>query len=669
MLKRITVPVLLLIITILIINIFPKDNNITTKKVVSNNANLRISIDGVSSENLPSSGNYYLTKYKCLSNNTKVSWDRKTLKLNITNKSRKANISCNLSFKSTPFLNEMKEGSYVKYQGTGGNVGSQHIACKYNGSPSSNIETDNTESPNSCVGENAREDIDKDTYGYCYSSNYKFYTKGWRIAYIKKEKNSSKAIIISAASPECIDSNNTSILNTKALKYCNNEYVDNDCNCNDNNNDGICDETPNDAWNINDNDFSKIVSISSQNQDINGFNINNCFNNKSTISCGYNNDLIDNGGYYWFSTTDNAFWNPDSRTIFTGNKKSYGLRPIIKLSSSVIVLDGDGTEENPYIVGNNNFTINNGDTYTNKKEVVLNIISGNADKMCISNTSKCENYVKFSNKVNWQLTDKDGTKNIYIYLKDNKNRTIANLHQRIILDTMGPTNNKLEISDNTANKITININSNGAKTMCISESDDYKKCNWLSYQKEYEYTLNDINELKTIYAFFQDKEGNISKKSLTYNCETCNNAFTVSYNFDGSKSISNINEEKFLNIITSYEYPWTIDSTNKYLSSNNRGIDKTSSITSINIKPTTNAKLSFDYGVSSELNYDKLTIIIKNKDNTDTLVNAISGTKEDKITNYNLAKDEEYNLILNYTKDSKGSSGKDIGYIKNIIIK
>ena len=664
--KKIAISVLLIIATISIKSIFFPKNDLTNKKVMSNNANLRISIDGVSSETLPSSDNYYLTKYKCYSNNTKVTWDRKKLKLNISNKNKNAGVSCNLSFKSTPLLNEMKEGSYVKYLGTGGNIGMKHISCKSNGTPSSNIETNNTESPNSCQGENARSDIDQGTYGYCYSSNYKYYTKGWRIAYINKEKKDSNTIIVSAASPECIDSNNTNILNTLALKYCNNEYVDNDCNCNDDNNDNICDTTSKDAWNLNDNDFSKILSNTTN---INGFNINNCFNKKSSSECGYNNDLIDNGGYYWFSTNDNAFWNPDNRVIFTGNNKSYGIRPVIKLSSSVVVLDGDGTLGNPYIISNNNFTINNGNLYTNKKEVVLNIIGSNASKMCISNDSKCEDYIPFSNKVNWQLTGKDGTKNIYIYLKDSKGRMIANLRQKIILDTIGPTNNKLEIIDSTANKISIGINSNGAKTMCINSSEDYQKCKWITYQKEYEYILDNTNELKTIYAFFQDKAGNISKKSLTYDCETCNDAFTITYNFDGSKSIENINKEKYLNIDNKEKYPWMIDTTNKYLKSTNKNINSTTSLTTINIKPTTNAKLSFDYGVSSEANYDKLTIIIKNKESSTVLVNAISGTKEDKITNYQLLKDEEYKLILNYTKDNKGSTSNDIGYIKNIIIK
>ena len=78
----------------------------TTKTVNSNKENLKISIDGVSADTIPSSGNYYLTKYKCYNNNTKITWDQKNYKLNITNKNKKAGVSCNLTFKSNPSLRD-----------------------------------------------------------------------------------------------------------------------------------------------------------------------------------------------------------------------------------------------------------------------------------------------------------------------------------------------------------------------------------------------------------------------------------------------------------------------------------------------------------------------------------------------------------------------------------
>ncbi|MEE3343332.1 MAG: hypothetical protein VZS44_04495 [Bacilli bacterium] len=671
--QKIIIPILIIIVAIISLPIyFNQNKKLTTKTVASNRDNLRISIDGIPSENLPTSGNYYLTKYKCYSTKTKVTWDRKNYKLNISNHNKKAGVSCNLVFNSNPPISEMKIGSYIKYQGSGGKVGSNNITCKLNGTPSSVVQTDDTESPNSCLGENAREDLDtKKTYGYCYNSDYKFYTTGWRIAYINKDNKDTKAVIISAASPECINTSDNNILNTKSLKYCNKDYVDNNCICEDQDENGLCDSKPKDAWHLNDEDFTKIISSETikEKSDINGFNINNCFNTKSTASCGYNNDLIDNGSYYWFSTTDNSYWNPDNRIIFTGQTKSFGLRPIIQLSSSVVVIDGEGTMDDPYIISNNNFTINNGAQFTTKREVNLNILASNASKMCISNNNKCEDYVDFDNKATWKLTDKDGTKTVYVYLKDNNGKLIATLNRKIILDSIGPTNNKLSIKDKNANKITLNIESRGAETICINTSDNIEQCNWIPYQEEYEYILDNKNGVKTIYSFFQDKAGNISNKSLTYDCETCSDSFNASYIFDGTKTIENINAEKRINISSNSPQPWIIDSQNKYLKSTNTNINNSASISTITIKPTAPASLSFEYGVSSEANYDKLTITIKDENTSNTLVNSISGTKEDKITNYNLEADKTYELILNYKKDEKGNIGKDIGYIKNIIIK
>ena len=73
--------------------------------------------------------------------------------------------------------------------------------------------------------------------------------------------------------------------------------------------------------------------------------------------CGYNNDLIDNGGYYWFasaysaSTASGVSWAPYNRDVFNGsNTNAYGLRPVIRLSSSVYITGGSGTMDDPYTI-------------------------------------------------------------------------------------------------------------------------------------------------------------------------------------------------------------------------------------------------------------------------------------------------------------------------------
>jgi len=274
----------------------------------------------------------------------------------------------------------MVVGSYVAYNGIGGVVGETEVSCQIDGNSSSDVETDDTEAPNSCLGQNAREDLDNSnyTYGYCNNSDYKYYTTGWRIAYIdKSDLNNPKAVIVSAGAPEChkgvLSTGNLSYMamaNTKALKYCNKDYVDGDCTCVDSDADGFCDQASSDAWAFGDSDFyymTKAISgvgkrltngSSSLGDDGGSLSDRSCDKKFSYRECGYHNDLIDNGGFYWFSAsyslndTYGVLWDPEYRGVQNGNvtSNSYGLRPMISLSTSVYVVGGSGTMDDPYMI-------------------------------------------------------------------------------------------------------------------------------------------------------------------------------------------------------------------------------------------------------------------------------------------------------------------------------
>ena len=343
-----------------------------------------ITIDGESSDSLPTSGTYTMTSSCSLGSS--LSWN--TYNKNITYaKGAKIGDKCSLTFTTStnyPKLHTMPVGSYVAYTGSGGTVGSTQVQCQTNGTASSSGESAETEAPNSCLGQNARQDLDSSnyTYGYCYDSIYKYYTTGWRIAYIDTTTNASnpKAVIISAGSPECNTRDNTEngngvyirTANAKALKYCNTEYVDGNCTCADSDGDGLCDEKSTDAWAVNDTDFyymtkaisgygKRLTSYSSSLGDSGGTlgTTLYCYKEYSYQECGYNNDLIDNGGYYWFaskysgSNANGVSWSPNARGVTTtSNAGAYGLRPVISLSSSVYVTGGSGTMSDPYQISN-----------------------------------------------------------------------------------------------------------------------------------------------------------------------------------------------------------------------------------------------------------------------------------------------------------------------------
>ena len=288
--------------------------NMNSKTIRYNGDRLLVSIDGNDSKSLPVSGNYYLVSYKCGSNDTSINWDNKNHKLSISNGNRSASVFCSLNFESKPLLSSVKVGSYVKYVGNNGCHGK------------------------SCQGENVNY-INDDDMGYCGSSDNKYVTNGWRVAYVLD----GSSYIVSSGALECVTKNggikNTLLyvndLNVRALKYCNSNYVYG----------GKC--VSSNVRAFNDDDYKYIV----------GKKINNCLNNKSDMSCGYNEDLIDNGGYYWISSiyessSNSIFnWNALDRSISYANyNNNYGLRPIIRIDSSVYVSSGNGTYDDPYII-------------------------------------------------------------------------------------------------------------------------------------------------------------------------------------------------------------------------------------------------------------------------------------------------------------------------------
>lgn len=323
--KKIFFGVTISLLLVMGINFILDDNkSIVTKKVNYNGNSLLVSIDGKSSDTLPTSGTYYLASYDCQNSNTILKWDSINYELEISNGNKKSGIACNLEFESNPKISDMEVGSYVKYVGNNGCEGK------------------------ACNGENINYVSDTDM-GYCFSSDYKFVANGFRIAYVKY----GTAYLVSAGSPECMctddegkvsDSScngsnlkaHLSNLNSVALKYCNKDYVYG----------GVCDE--NSAWAMGDEDYYNMV----------GRTLATCYGALGNSNCGYNNNLIDNGSYYWLASVDevvsNVFrWYPNSRGIDASvTSNVMGVRPIIRLNSNVIVTGGSGTYDNPYTIKN-----------------------------------------------------------------------------------------------------------------------------------------------------------------------------------------------------------------------------------------------------------------------------------------------------------------------------
>lgn len=261
----------------------------------------KIIIDGKDSDYLPSSGRY--TMESLCDKGSNIKWDSLTRSLIFASGSV-INDRCSLTFKSSSFYellsDVVKVGDYVRYVGNNGCVGS------------------------ACEGVNVNY-VDDTNMGYCSNFNNKYITSGWRVLYVLD----GSTYISSGGALECSNVLENDNLDNLSLKYCNSNFVYNN----------RCDSDS--VRSINGDDFNRIVNSS----------LSDCYDSKSNKSCGYNDSLIDNGGYYWFNGGKIFNWNPSSRSIGTSGLDVYmGLRPVIRLNDKVNVVSGMGTYDDPYII-------------------------------------------------------------------------------------------------------------------------------------------------------------------------------------------------------------------------------------------------------------------------------------------------------------------------------
>ena len=135
----------------------------------------------------------------------------------------------------------------------------------------------------------------------------------------------------------------------------------------------------------------------------------------------------------------------------------------------------------------------------------------------------------------------------------------------------------------------------------------------------------------------------------------------------------NYSDKRWANAVlvseTNLDYPITSKNVNIsngsgdgiYKSTNQNQNNTTSTSTFTITTGSTAGTLSFDYAVSSESNYDKLTITV----NDTTVANAISGEKSDTYS-VSATANTTYTIIAKYVKDSSQSKGTDTATISNL---
>ncbi len=152
----------------------------------------------------------------------------------------------------------------------------------------------------------------------------------------------------------------------------------------------------------------------------------------------------------------------------------------------------------------------------------------------------------------------------------------------------------------------------------------------------------------------------------TYTCDVCNELITVwadtrleyvTLPATGVVSAAMTDEGK---------YPWTYNSAAERFESGNAGANSSASTTSFVFTLDRQRTIAFDFGVSSEENYDKATITLSNGTETNTVASGISGTKADTYNGILTA--GTWTLTVTYVKDNGGNKGADMAYVSGLTI-
>ncbi len=113
------------------------------------------------------------------------------------------------------------------------------------------------------------------------------------------------------------------------------------------------------------------------------------------------------------------------------------------------------------------------------------------------------------------------------------------------------------------------------------------------------------------------------------------------------------------------DHKWDWNSAKNRFESKNAGEDNTTATTTLKFKVEKGGFLSFDYGVSSEANYDKANITLKKGDvQVAKVADAISGSKAGSYVNY--LEPGEYSLEMSFNKDSGSASGEDLAFLSGL---
>lgn len=169
------------------------------------------------------------------------------------------------------------------------------------------------------------------------------------------------------------------------------------------------------------------------------------------------------------------------------------------------------------LIAQRNIYINEGEDYTNKKEVKVSLFHGTAVEMKLTNGLNMEKatWVPFTKNNALVLPDGDGRKVISVRFRDASGNVTEQFIAGITLDTKPPTSLEVKIgkgsytTNNVGNRL--HLRAEGAQYMKISNDPSFIEERWLPYDSMMLWKLPQGDGEKIVYAKFKDHVGNESE--------------------------------------------------------------------------------------------------------------------------------------------------------------
>ncbi len=154
--------------------------------------------------------------------------------------------------------------------------------------------------------------------------------------------------------------------------------------------------------------------------------------------------------------------------------------------------------------------INNGEYYTNKREVTLSLSAQDAKEVLIG-----EKWQPFASSIPYTLPEGDGEKMVEVRVRAASGKE-SKAKAKIVLDTTPPSQTSISILQNTdaplsSRKIDLKINALDAEEMMLSSDANFGGARWMPYRKNYYGWDLGADGEKAIFAKFKDAAGNVSE--------------------------------------------------------------------------------------------------------------------------------------------------------------